>query len=128
MEKRFGLHRRRHVGAHHARQNFLGRLHQALGPARLLRLEGVHFHGQLGGAFDLRQVEKFPAAQLRAVGKIGVFGERVVLPAAGFVDGRAAPDARRAVEIEKQPAAERDECSITKWPSSRIASTSVSAE
>ena len=94
-----------HVGAHHARQDFLGRLHQALGPARLLRLEGVHFHGQLGGAFDIGQIEKSPAAELRAIGKIGVFGERVVLPAAGIVDGGAAPDAGGAVEIEEASAA-----------------------
>ena len=93
------------VRAQHARQNFFRRLHQALGPARLLRLEGVHFHGQLGGAFDVRQVEKFPAEELRAVGEIGVLGERVVLPAAGFVDRAAAPHAGGAVEIEEAAAA-----------------------
>ncbi len=56
-----GLDVRGLVRAQHARQDFLRRLHQALGPARLLRLERVHFHGQLGGAFDIRQIEKFPA-------------------------------------------------------------------
>ena len=91
----FGLDVPGHVGAQNARQDFLGRLHQALGPARLLRFEGVHLHGQLGGALDFRQVEKFPAAELRAVGKVGVFGERVVLPAAGFVDQRCGARRRR---------------------------------
>ena len=105
MEDGFGLDARGHIGAQHARQNFLGRLHQALGPARLLRFEGVHLHGQFGSAFDLRQVEKLPAAQLRAVGEVGVLGERVVLPAAGVVDGGAAPDAGGAVEIEENAAA-----------------------
>ncbi len=46
-----------------------------------------------------------PAANLRAIGKIGVFGERVVLPAACVFDSAPAPDARGAVEIEKESAA-----------------------
>ena len=40
---------------------------------------------------------------LGAVGKVEVFGQRVALPSAGIVDGGAAPDAGRAVEIEKTP-------------------------
>src|SRR5713226_6117610 len=47
-----------------------------------------------------------PATKLRAVGKVGVLGKRVVLPAAGVFDGGAAPDASSAVEIEKKAAAE----------------------
>jgi hypothetical protein len=42
-----------------------------------------------------------PAAQLRAVGKIGVFRERIVLPSAGILDRGAPPDARGTVKIEK---------------------------
>src|ERR1041385_7217921 len=42
-------------------------------------------------------------AQLRAVAEVEVFGKRVVLPAARIGNRRAAPDARRAVEIEEQP-------------------------
>ena len=42
-----------------------------------------------------------PAAKLRAIGKVGIFGERVVLPAAGIVDHGAPPDSRSSVEIEK---------------------------
>src|SRR5439155_3982162 len=43
--------------------------------------------------------------ELRTIREIGVFGERIVLPAAGIVDGFAAPDAGGAVEIEKSAAA-----------------------
>ena len=57
--------------------------------------------GSSEGAFDVRQIQKLPAIQLRAVRKVRVFGERVVLPAARVVDGLSAPDARGAVEIEK---------------------------
>ena len=52
------------------------------------------------------KIEELPAAHLRAIGKVGVFGERIVLPAAGVFNGVAAPDAGGAVEIEKQAAAE----------------------
>jgi len=72
---------------------FFACLHQALGPPRLLGFEAVHVHGKLGSAFDLREVEKLPAFELRAIRKIGVLGEGVVLPAAGIVDGFAAPHA-----------------------------------
>src|SRR5207249_11751498 len=83
------------------RQDFLGGLHEALGPARLLGFEAVHIHGKFGSAFDLRKIEKLPSLELRAIGKICVFGERVVLPAASVVNGFAAPHAGRAVEIEE---------------------------
>ena len=53
----------------------------------------------------MREIEKFPTAKLCAIGKVGVFGEGVVLPAAGVGDGRAAPDTGRAVEIEEGAAA-----------------------
>ena len=42
---------------------------------------------------------------MRAVGEVGVFGERVVLPAAGLVDGLAPPHAGGAVEVEEDAAA-----------------------
>ena len=67
----------------------------------MLRFETVHVDGQLGSALDVRQIQKFPSKELRSVRKVRVFGERVVLPAAGVVDGLAAPDARGSVEIEK---------------------------
>ena len=43
--------------------------------------------------------------ELRAVGQISVFGERIVLPASGVFDGLPAPDASGAVEIEECAAA-----------------------
>src|SRR6266850_3513098 len=93
------------VGFQDFREDFLCGLHQALGPSRLLRFEAVHVHGKLGSALNVREVEKLPAFELRTIGKIGVFGERIVLPAAGIVDGFAAPHASGAVEIEKSAAA-----------------------
>src|SRR4029077_3824451 len=82
------------------------RLHQALGPARLLGFECVHLHRQFGRAINLRQVNEMPAAKLSAIGKVGVLSKRVVLPAARVLDGGTAPDSSGAVEIEKQAAAE----------------------
>ena len=76
-------------------------MHQAFGPAGLLRFEAVHVHGKFRSTLNFREVQELPALELRAVGEIGVFGEGVVLPAAGGVDGRAAPDARGAIEIEE---------------------------
>src|SRR5208283_2630251 len=105
MEKRFGFYVEGRIRAEHPGQNFYRGLDQTLGPARLLRLEAVHVHGKFGSALDVRQVEKFPAFQLRAVGEIRVLGQGVVLPAAGGVDGRAAPHASSAVEIEEGAAA-----------------------
>src|SRR4029077_18592124 len=58
-----------------------------------------------GGTLDILQVQESPATKLRAIREIGIFGERVVLPAAGVLYGFAAPDARGAVEIKETPAA-----------------------
>ena len=101
VKKGFGFYVPRYIRLENFWQDFLGRLHQSFGPARLLRFEAVHVHGQLGGAFNLRQIEEFPAFELRAIRKVRVFGQRIVLPAAGIVNHFAAPHARRAVEIEK---------------------------
>ncbi len=105
MKKCFGLHVPWRVGFQNFRKNFLGRLHQAFGPASLLGLETVHVYGKFGSTLDAGQIEKFPAAKLRTVGKIGVFGERVVFPATGGFDGRPAPNSGGAVEIEESAAA-----------------------
>ena len=83
------------------RQQLLAHLHRALGPALLLRLEGVHLDRQLGGGDEVRQVHEPPAPQLRPVGEVEVLGEGVVLPAPRVRDHRAAPDARGAVEVEE---------------------------
>ncbi len=71
----------------------------------MLRFKAVHVHRELGNAFDIREIEKFPTLELRAIREICVFGERVVLPAAGIFDGLTAPDACGAIEIEKSAAA-----------------------
>src|SRR5580693_4689782 len=105
VEESLGFNMPGGVGSPDAGQDFLCGLHQAFGPARLLGFEAVHVDGQFGSAFDLRKVEKLPAFELRAIGKIGVFGKRVVFPAAGFFDGGTSPDAGGAVEIEECAAA-----------------------
>ena len=80
-------------------------LDEALGPAGLLGLEGGHLDGELGGALDVLEVFELPALELRAIAEVGVFGEGVVLPAAGFVDGLATPHAGGAVEVEEDAGA-----------------------
>ena len=86
-------------------QQLLAGLDGALGPAVLLALEGVHLHRELGRRDHVLQEDELPALQLRAVGEVQVLGERVVLPAAGVVDGVAPPDAGGAVEVEEAPGA-----------------------
>src|SRR5713101_861043 len=105
VEEGFGLDVPGRVGAENFRQDFLSSLHEALGPAGLLRLEAVDVHGELGSALDLGKIEESPAAKLGAVGQIGVLGEGVVLPAAGVVNRGTAPDAGGTVEIEESAAA-----------------------
>src|SRR5260370_33741861 len=105
MEESFSFDLPGRVGFHHAREDFFRGWHQALGPAGLLGFEAVHIDGYFGSGFDLREIEKLPAFELRAVGKIGVFRKGAVLPTAGFFDGLAAPNTCGAVEIEKSAAA-----------------------
>ena len=71
----------------------------------LLRLERVHLHRHFRGSDQVRQEDELPAAQLRAIAQVEIFGQRVVLPAAGISDRRSPPDARGAVEVEEQPGA-----------------------
>ena len=68
-------------------------------------LKAVHLHRHFRRRDQVRQEHEPPAAQLRAVAEIEILGQRVVLPAAGVGDGRAPPDARRAVEVEEEPGA-----------------------
>src|SRR5262245_45428840 len=67
----------------------------------LLRLEAVHFDGDFGRRDDTRDEHESPAAKLRPVAEIEVFGQRVMLPPARFVYGGASPDPGRAVEVEE---------------------------
>src|SRR5205085_2608750 len=87
------------------RQQFLAGLDRAFGPAMLLRLEAVHVHRQFGGRDYVREENKFPTGELGAVTQVEIFRERVVLPAARFVDARPAPEPGGAVEIEEASAA-----------------------
>ena len=105
MKPGFQFHVARHIALQNLGKNFLAGLNQALGPARLLRLERGHLDGEFGGTLDVLQIDELPAFQLRAIGKVGVFGERVVLPAAGLVDGLTAPHSGGAVEVEEDVAA-----------------------
>ena len=75
----------------HARQDFFAGLNQTLGPARLLGFESGHFYWKFSRTLNVLAVDKFPAFELGAIRKIGVFGQRVVLPAAGIVDGSPPP-------------------------------------
>ena len=67
-------------------------------------LKRVHLDRHFGRSDDVRDEDEPPAAQLRAIAQIEILGQRVVLPAARVVDGRPAPDAGGAVEIEEAPA------------------------
>src|ERR1700735_3747541 len=91
----------RNVGAKDHRKHFDRGLDEALGPARLLGLEGGHLDGQLGRALDIRQVFELPSGKLGAVAEIGVFGEGVVLPATGVGDRLSAPHTGGAIEVEE---------------------------
>ena len=86
-------------------KQLLGGLNAAFGPAVLLAFEGVDFGGQFGGAGDPRQEAEVPAGELGAVAQVDVFGEGVVLPAAGFFDGGGPPQAGGAVEVDPRAAA-----------------------
>ena len=88
-----------------SRQDFPASLNQSFCPARLLGLECGHFNRQFGGALNVLQVYEFPSFELGAVGKVRIFGQRVVLPSTGFFDGAAPPYTGSSVEIEKHIAA-----------------------
>ena len=56
----------------------------------LLRFERVHLDRQFRRRHVVGQEDELPAAQLRAIAEIEIFGQRVVLPAAGIHDRRRA--------------------------------------
>ena len=100
-EEHFQLHAKRQRRQPDARVKFEPNLHHALGPTSLLRLESVDLDRNLRRRFFVEQVNELPAHQLRAETQIGVFSQRVVLPAAAHLDRLATPDAGSAVEVEK---------------------------
>src|SRR5208282_6416288 len=95
----------RYVALQNPRQYFLRNLDQSFCPARLLRLECRHFHRQLSRAFDVLQINELPTNELRAIRKVGIFGERVMLPSTCLIDSAAPPHAGRAIEIKKNATA-----------------------
>src|SRR3984893_14742775 len=106
MEKRLALHKKRNIAAENLRQNFLRSLDQAFGPPRLLRLEPIHIYWQFRRTLYMRQIQKFPAFQLRSIRKIRILGKRVVLPSTCFVNRSAPPPSCGPIKIKKRPAAE----------------------
>src|SRR5687767_13704581 len=80
-------------------------LQHALGPTTLLRFEGVDLNGDFRRRFFIQQANKTPAHQLRAKTQVGVFGQRIVLPAAAHLNRFSSPDTCGAVEIEEVTAA-----------------------
>src|ERR1700709_310121 len=101
MVKRLDFGMEGDIAAEDARQNLLRRLDQPLGPARLLRLEGGHLDGHLSRTGDVLQISELPALQLCAIPQIGIFGGRVMLPAASLFNRGAAPHPGGAVEVEE---------------------------
>src|SRR2546430_15099472 len=53
-----------------SRQQFDGRLESALGPAMRLLLKTHHFRRQFGRGAELREIDKFPALELRPITQI----------------------------------------------------------
>ena len=102
MEGRFDFHFQAHRTPPNRGKHFLGGLDGARGPAVLLSLERIDVHGQFRGTNHIRKKNKFPApVHLGAVRQIEIFGQGVVLPAAGGFNRLPAPDARCPVKIEK---------------------------
>src|SRR5204862_5939858 len=89
------------IALQHLRQNLLACLDQTFGPARLLSLERRHLNGKLSRTLHVLQVNEFPTFELRAIREISVLRQGIVLPAPGFLDGPAPPDASRPIEMKK---------------------------
>ena len=100
-EKHFQLHAERQVRIPNSSIQLEPNLQHALGPATLLRLEGVHFDWNFCRRFFIKQIDKSPTHQLGAKTQISILSQRVVLPAAAQLDRFAPPDARGPVEVEK---------------------------
>src|SRR5262249_26196515 len=101
MEKGFALDREGEVAAQNGGEKFLRSLDRTFGPPVLLAFEGVHVHRHFRGGDDLGQEDELPSLQLGPIGQVEIFGQRVMLPTARLIDGAAAPDSRRAVEVEE---------------------------
>src|SRR5262245_18938923 len=66
----------------------------------LLTKKGRHRGRNFAVATHGREVKELPARELRPVGKVGVLGQRVILPSAGLVDATSPPNSGGSIEIE----------------------------
>src|SRR5438105_4963483 len=101
MEKGFDLDLPGQIASENPRKQFDGGLNQPFRPSSLLALERIHLNRKLGGANDVRQIKEFPSGHLGAIAEIGVFRQRIVLPAAGAFNCSPPPDPCGSVEIEE---------------------------
>src|SRR5437016_13194804 len=101
MEEGLDLDFPRQLASENSRKQFDGGLNQAFRPSCLLALERIHLNRKLGGANYVRQIKEFPSGHLGAIAEIGVFRQRIVLPAAGPFNCSPPPDPCRSVEIEE---------------------------
>src|SRR5207248_2260363 len=101
---RFDLDHERQIAAPDGGQQFLAGLNRTFRPAMLLGFETIHVYREFRGRDHVRKENEFPAGELSPVTEVEILGERVVLPAARFIDARASPETGGAIEIEK-PAA-----------------------
>src|SRR5712691_3813862 len=104
-KKHFQLYAQRQRRAPDSPVQLEPNLQHTLGPAPLLRFEGIDVDRDFRRGFFVQQIDKPPAHQLRAKTQVRVFGEGVVLPAAAHLNRFAPPNAGRTVEIEKVAAA-----------------------
>src|SRR5713226_1083586 len=102
---RFHFDRERQLAAPNPGQEFLAGLNGTFGPAVLLRLEPIHIDRQFRRRYHIGKKNKFPARELRAVTEIEILAERIVLPAAGFLNAGAAPKSGGTVKIKETTAA-----------------------
>src|SRR5207249_4933614 len=100
-KKHLQLHAHWQVGVPDAPIELEPDLQYSFGPTTLLRFEGINLDGNLSRRFFVEQIDETPAHQLGTETQIGIFGQRVVLPAATQLDRFAPPNAGRSVEVEK---------------------------
>src|SRR3989304_6517949 len=105
MKERLDLDPEAEGAGENPRKELPRRLDRPLRPALLLALEGAHRDRNLRGRDHVGQEHEAETRELSPIGKIHVFGQRVVLPPAPYLDGLAAPEPGGAVEIEEGPGA-----------------------
>jgi outer membrane protein TolC len=67
----------------------------------LLSFKGLDFYRQLGRYCQTGNEHKLPSLHLCAIAEVEVFGQRIVFPSSGFLDGFPPKDSRRAIEVEE---------------------------